>query len=171
MEHLKTLDDENKVFIHFGTDRLITVKAQNVNHNGSLYKPCGAFWSSTYTPNEEFRSEWECFCSYNCLSEKTFEKYVLFKLEKNARILLINSKRDFRMVAKIFPLESEQDFETLHFLDYNKISEHYDGIYLSKEGQAQTYFELYGWDMESLALFNLDVIRIIDHKGEVYGQE
>lgn len=48
------------------------------------------------------------------------------------------------------------------FLDYEKLAEVYDGMLLTEKGETTTRYSpisLYGWDCESIVLFNLDCIK------------
>lgn len=160
MEHLKRFIPGEDIFIHFGSDSLVEIPLEP-SYNGLLYKPCNGLWSCKYTPNSKHRSAWEEYCSNNQINWKNFSKYVLFKLKKDARILLINDTKDFGMVAEVFQNKFEGWLSMPLGLDYHQISKYFDGIYLTKDGQMKNFFNLYGWDVESLVLFNLNKIILV----------
>lgn len=119
-------------------------------------KPYGGLWTSTYTPNEEFPSDWarwsesEDFLFFN-------RGYILYPAS-SAKIYTIECMADLRHLVDKFT-GNKEIFESI---DFAKISNKYDGVHLTDNGFDDTRFnftsndfllETSAWDCESTVWF------------------
>lgn len=152
-------------FIHHGHKELNHSLFMEVKNAPFLPKPMFGFWGSKYTPREKFLSSWHDFFIDGFSPEivtKFNSGYFTFKIKPTANIIKLNSLLDLKIVEKKYRYETESllDFNRLDWvsLDWEKIAKDYDGCYVTEEGIEQLYNPLYGWDVESIVLFNLDCV-------------
>ena len=120
------------------------------------YKPKnGGLWSSTYTPDGEFCSDWIDWCKREEFAHYTERQCRLIKPDQDARIFVIETYDDLRELIKTYtPIEYIRDAPIFGApLNFEAISKDYDAIQLTKKGQTNTRwsepFNLNGWDAES----------------------
>ena len=146
----------------------ITAKEFNpIKNQGYFCKPEGGLWASTYVEKgiatykgKVCKSEWQLFTAIEF--ESAFRDYgVVFSLKKEAKIAHINTLNDLHKLLEDYKQEKINPLQN-DFLDYEKLAKDFDGIALSKQGEIKTRHSypanLYGWDVESLLLFNIDCI-------------
>lgn len=158
---------------HVNIDSIQPIKNISLTANP---KPNGGLWLSTYTPNEEFLSEWDSFSTETWGSNKC-KPCSLITLKKSARIYTINSHADLTPFVdkyKIINGDSalENMLSALHFapIDFEAVCKDYDCIHLTSIGQCNTrfawgedeHYSLYGWDVESLLILNKECIDSVE---------
>lgn len=128
--------------------------------NQSFVKPSGGLWTSTY--EEKKGSDWTSFCENNHFKDIKKHNFYLLEPEKDIKIYTIDKYND---LASLMENYKENDFDNPFghfsflrpFLDFEKISQDYDGIHLTSRGQFETRMSrpesLYGWDVESTLWF------------------
>ena len=141
-----------------------------------LNKPGGGLWSSTYTPLQDYDSQWIQWCAENCQPDWIGQDNILLEISNSARIFRISNAQDLKNLYTLYPRDERLwTPPTVHWshshgvtvwLDYQKIAEDYDIIWLTEDGQHYTrspeYFgsnpikkiDLYGWDCESSLMLN-----------------
>lgn len=141
-------------FLTIGIDSIDKNKFVNVK-NENFVKPAGGLWASPYTPNEEYQSSWHEWCNYN-MPEWIKDYGVVFELKFQTKILIIDTIEDVNKTFESYGINNDS------VLDFEKISKDYDCIYLTQRGENITRFNrkysLYGWDVESLLVLNIDCI-------------
>lgn len=122
-------------------------------------KPIGGLWGSTYTPNQEYASDWQRWCM-----EERFgidnEAAVIFTMKENAKVYEIDCREDLDYLAKRYNLKGSVFLTTL---DFEKMAAAgYGAIHLTADGQEETRFSrpysLYGWDAECWLILRFDAI-------------
>lgn len=150
---------------------------QDIDYYYFLNKPFGSLWGSTFTPSEEFCSDWDRWCT-----AEQYEMYVsgvLYTLKESARIYTIDSIEDFIFLLKKYPLFDEMyihcNGHEKIFLNYSEIIKDFDAIHLTHKGNNETHLiwdrpeikvqgktctisDLNAWDVESWCILNFDVI-------------
>lgn len=146
-------------FIH---DRPFAAELLTSPTNVNWVKPQGGLWASPITaPQRTVWTDW--------LEQEQADLYsadLLFhsvSLAPATRILRIDSLEDLREVLSAYFYDSDL-FAQLQLpyclLDFEAMARDWDGLYLTDEGQWATRLpplgqpSLYGWDLESLCLFN-----------------
>ena len=168
--------------IHF-SDKPETISSRLFTHVSNCKVPfnkpqSGGLWASPYTSNNKtnpyhpYLSDWERFCAIELSCPEHCKYYCIFELDSD-RIAIINSFKDYLKLIYEYP-HTLNDYVGL---DFEKISQSYDAIYLTKSGQLECHkldttilninglkyedpYALFGWDCESLLIFNLDHIKV-----------
>ena len=156
----------NYKYITFGTSELSKDRFMEVRNRKMFCKPWGGLWSSPYVPNEKYMSDWHRWCVCEDFRIDKLSDAVLFNIEKDANIYTIDSLDDLTNLLQEFSQEDEfglNRFIDSRVLDYERLHKDLglDGIYLTKNGEIETRWSnptLYGWDVETLLVFNFDII-------------
>lgn len=132
--------------------------------NAHHIKPKGGLWSSTYTPDEKYVSEWHEFCGEEFNNKLT--KYMsIFEFKNNTKVYQIDDYDDLACLYNQYSYRYKDYFD---FLDYEKLSEKFDVINLTSRGQWETRltnpYHLYGWDVECCLIMNFDCIGKITYQ-------
>lgn len=156
-----------------------TNEIQPVKNIGSN-KPFGGLWLSPLSTNAYF-SDWSEMLDtvlsglYTPIEEADFLKQKV-SLNPSAKVLVIDSLRDFQiLLSEYIDLDSDDEYFAMfnsrrYVLDFEKITEKWDAIYLTKKGERETRFNrdlncssimgpnLHGWDLSSVVVLNADII-------------
>ena len=157
----KKVDDI--IFISYGTDEFnpSDIRPINVDSRWSKNnnKPQGGLWAS---PLHSLNG-WADFCNRDSFRLRTLSKHFIFKLRSDARIYIINDINDLKKHIKY------DDYCGKYILDFEKIVNLYDGIYLTSVGVKNLRYiddyrigDMYSWDVESICVFNSDVVEPIE---------
>ncbi|PES54361.1 hypothetical protein [Bacillus thuringiensis] len=136
----------------------------DIKNEPLMNKPRGGLWTSTFI-NEEKGSDWVMWCDYADFSTQTNTKSWLLTPSKSAKIAIVDSVKDLKELTEKYKARS--DFPLLgieglmqrfdYLIDYEKLSQDYDGFRLTEKGQAETRFShpynLNGFDCESTVWF------------------
>lgn len=120
--------------------------------NRMFIKPNGGIWTSSY--NEEYGSDWIRWMHNEQFYNNGYEDIYLLKPRDDAKIYTIDSYEDLKALVDKYP-------PIVHmlgtFLDFEAISNDYDGIHLTAKGESATRLtsgiSLYGWDVECTLWF------------------
>ena len=154
----------DKKFITFGIDEISEIYFTNVSNQDFLNKPSGGLWSSEYLPNLPYKSDWELWCNQNDFNLEKLNKGIIFELKDYVNIFIIDSYSDLLKLAENYSYEKDfLGITTKRYIDFEKMSKDYDGLFLTEQGEWQTKhrrkIDFYGWDCSTLLLFNIDAIK------------
>jgi hypothetical protein len=160
-----------KLFIHYG-EQLTRENFHPIKDRMSIInKPYGGLWSSPI----DSKWGWKNWCESEDFRVDTLWRYTIFKLKPDTKILIIDSLLDFIHVWEKYSIPRRNDLITTWVLSFEKIQEDgYKGVYLTESGNSEchrTYFgtcdgDLNAWDCESMILFDLDCIEILEYTEE-----
>ena len=152
------------VFVSYGTDKFDkdSVKPVELGNNPLRYriainrnKPYGGLWASPLTSTKGW-GEW---CSDNDFRLDTLSHHFLFKLSPYARIYVIDTMDDLRTISDM------KDEYGRRFMDFHRLSQDYDGVFVTANAASRLrqhsdmyLSDLNSWDVESLCVWNADVI-------------
>lgn len=124
---------------------------QIIGSHGLPEKPMGAFWTS---PRTDDSCDWLDWCQYE-MPQWIGEMAVLYSVSPKARILELT---DHATLCAKYPL----DWDYKPAIDWSRVAEEYDGAHYVPEGNWLDCINggFYGWDVESTAWFNMDVLRL-----------
>lgn len=158
----------DKVFISYGTNNYDSSMVKPIDVNSrwgkSVNKPHGGLWASPV--DSEFG--WGDFCNRDAFNLKALSKHFLFKLKKGSNILIIDSADDL-VHNSIYDRDAWKCI-----LDFKKIVRNYDGIYISDNAASRLRYDiklkgkdvyvsgLATWDVESICIWNSEVIEPLD---------
>jgi len=137
--------------IHYGStsvrkDRIYPVK------NRDWVKPDegGGLWTSPVDSDWG----WANWCKMEEFRVESLEVFCTIELKDDAKLYVIDSLVDLLDA----PSYQTNDIISKRFLDFEKLAEEYDGIWLTDKGENATRYSdpmnLYSWDVETVLLFN-----------------
>ncbi len=161
-----------KTQLHIGT---FNPKISPIKNRPDM-KPQGGFWTSTYLPEDEFVSDWVRWCSNNQPKWIKDEEAKLIDISSKARIYTIDSYEDMMNLLKDYPFEHPCLTKTMQtafaYIDWEKVSEKYDGVHLTRKGElatriARTRGPCLVWDCESTLWFRNVFTKIVPYEGKL----
>ncbi len=162
------MNTQNYKFVHIGNFNIKKEMFIDILNDG--VKPYGGFWAC---PNNNIEGSISDRTDY--ILENLNEKFLrynenrgcLFNLKETASILYLSTDDDVKKIKK--------EFSNGNYIDYEKISNIYDAIYINPYSFSYILRqnEFYDWNIRSLVIFNLDCIEeyvpfefeIIENKG------
>ena len=149
MHHKKK--QHSKTYIHYGSKLFIP------DHKLSIErwdKPAG-FWSSPVSSNWG----WKEFCENEDWNLESLENSFMFYLKKGTKILKIHDIKDVTKYLKKYDYLGDDIYGFNHELLKND----YDGLelFLWDSWHLRDYCIFYGWDVDSLVLWNLDKVVLL----------
>ena len=108
------------------------------NDPDALRKPRGGFWTSSYDP--EYGSAWVRWCVAYRYNEPLGLHWTVLSVAKSARLALIDSPTDLRRLINRYP----RILRGPRGLDFEKLSQEYDGVHLTNEGYMRTRSTRFG---------------------------
>mgnify|MGYP001322952334 CR=1 FL=1 len=145
---------QDKIYIHYGHDRFDPNLFHHIQNEHNWVKPKGGLWASPVNA----KLGWKDWCKIEefreCIEENSF-KFTL----PGANIFVIDS------VEKLNALPSLGLNCIRKLIDFEKCIElGYDAIELNLSSDHQLYWELYGWDCDSIIVMNPDKIKMDSRK-------
>ncbi len=160
--------------ITLGIDEIKKDQFNEIKNMKRGNKPWGGLWTSPI----ESEYGWYNFVKGEHYREEYYlNKMTLITLKSDAKIYKIDSVEDFDLCPHIQERVQEQDpffitsqdqntiFNKFKKIDFEKLSEDYDGVWITVkaivnlENRHQNFMgDLYGWDVETVLLFNLNCI-------------
>lgn len=158
MKNLKDI-----TFIHYGTGeykRNLFADLENSTSLSMKNKPIGGFWACELIENSFCKSAWEeyvhdCEWDISVLGE-SFK----FKIKEDSKIYIVDNKEDLKYLEDKYPIENSP-LEKIcghKLIDYVEMSKDYDGLLLTDDGLYENYDKLESWCIESICIFNPDII-------------
>ena len=151
------------VYRHYGNDHFKKTLVKNIKQRDFGWgKPFGGFWAC----RTDADLSWKDYCEMEEFRLDCFDKHFDFTLKDNAKILLIKNISEFVNIKK----EHEEWFlknEYIQFcdlsetFDFVKLSTLFDGIEIYAGSDRELYFKFYGWDCDSIVIFNRDIVEVL----------
>lgn len=168
----------NNLFVHcghFAFDKRLFNPIRNESIPSNKPAPGCGFWAS---PIEESGAlgNWLEWCEENDFrTEKYCNAKFEFSMSDMSKILVVTNREQLEAVPQVKPEDfDERDrvfFEmggghtSSIFPDFERIAETYDGMFVKIYSKGygtgwdeQAYWRLYGWDVDSLLVFNPEAI-------------
>lgn len=143
---------EERIYIHYGHKAFNEKLFMEIKNYG-FAKPKGGLWASAI--NAKFG--WKDWCKDEHFRDCTKDNSFKFKLKDGTRVLKIDNAE---MLKTLPVIELPYNFSWIT-LDFEKLKEEYDVIEVLISEDHQLYWDLYGWDCDSLLVMNKDVIEVI----------
>ena len=147
---------QEKIYVHYGHKRFDPT-AFNEIKNRMFVKPDGGLWASDI--NAEYG--WKNWCKDNDFRECNEDNSFKFKLKQGSKILELKSKKDLIGL----PMENIPYKFSWYTLDFEQLKQNYDAIEVYID---ELYFDLYGWDCDSLLVLNKECIELIEERRRKY---
>ena len=144
-----------KTYIHYGNKSFENEKFIEIR-NDNWVKPIGGLWASDI--NAKFG--WKDWCKQENFRECNIANSFKFKLKENAKILLIDNAQKLSELPKV-----DMPYKTSWInLDFEKIKKEYDAIEVLISLDHKLYWDLYGWDCDSILIMNPKCIKVIENE-------
>ena len=149
----------DKIYIHYGAPHFESTLFAPIKNMVFFSKPVGGLWASDINSAYGW-VDWMEDNDYLGKSEIVKHNFK-FKLTPEARVLTITSKEQLNDLPHIVGEDAQingKSFDTWQLLDFEKLAQQYDAIEVILSADRYLYFELYGWDCDSILIMNKDVI-------------
>ncbi len=153
------LNSRKTTYIHFGHDsfdKTLGVKKEaldELSHPLRLNNKPPGLWASP----KDSKWGWKDWCEQESFRLNTFNKSFTFSLSDDAKILHIHFEDDiYPYLDNVFP-----DIDSIYAkkLNLSKLMAEYDGIELHMSENKSLYSGFfYGWDCDSICIWNYDCI-------------
>lgn len=141
---------ESKTYIHYGDNRFIQEKFMPPKNRPYFTKPFGGLWASRL----DAEYGWKDWCADNDFRECEERDSFMFTLSDTASVFHIKSVLDLKKLP-----QQKHELRLAYDLDFEEILRSgYDAIELHLSEDRELYWELYGWDCDSIIVLNKDVI-------------
>ena len=161
-----------EVYRHYGHSHFDINQFNYVVNRPYSNKPFGGLWSS---PTEDVDIGWKEWCVGNEFNLDKLNTYFDFRIKDNSKILEIKDIKDLDKLPKVKLDEEVKEIITSTNMnadiDFEELSKEYDGIqvwmYRSKDINSTErlfdgiYYRMYGWDVDTLLVFNPNIIEEI----------
>jgi hypothetical protein len=130
---------KNKIFVHYGADKYDPNKFIPISDsNANWCKPeKGGLWASPV----DSEWGWKDWCEIEGFREITSETpRFLFKLKESSRVLVVDTVNDAENKVQWKRISPSVNLEAI---DFKKMMENWDAIYLTDKGQQRTRFTHY----------------------------
>lgn len=151
-------------YIHYGHTRFDRNAFTQVQNERMFPKPIGGLWASPI----DSPWGWKDWCEAEQFKECREENNFTFTLSDDAKILRIYDVDDLKDLPEVeippkFRFCCDLYLTKRYYLDFEKLSKEYDGmeVYIATEEDGRNgnlYYALYGWDCNSICIFNPDII-------------
>lgn len=151
---------EHKIYVHDGHNKFDKKLFNPIFCREHFNKPLGGLWASPVSSHYN----WEQWCEDNNFNHTIGKdkycqnKKFYFKLKDGARLLSIKSAKQLDDLPQI---KDDMTSSVFKILDFMKLQEDYDAIEVLISNDSQLYWDLYGWDIDSIVVMNPDVIEVI----------
>ena len=163
---------EKEVYRHYGHSKFDRDLFIPIHNREFSNKPLGGLWSC---PTKDVDIDWKTWSEGNDFALGKLKEHFDFKLKDNAKILEIKDIKDLDKLPKVKLDEEVKEIVTSTNMnadiDFEELSKEYDGIqvwmYRSKDINSTEklfdgiYYRMYGWDVDTLLVFNPNIIEEI----------
>lgn len=156
------------IFIHYGSEHFNKEMFERPLFNGvqvhCLNKPLKGLWGSPV----HSKKSWRDFCLSEDFRVSNLNERFLFKLKDSARVLKVLNTRDlFSLYSKYSIKEKRPSRPTL---DWKRIAKSYDAMVLMMPDDHNLVYDLNlsSWDVDSVLIFNPDVVVELPKKSRVH---
>lgn len=153
---------EYKLYVHIGSndfDKRLFRDISNINH---FVKPMGGLWGSPVDSDYGWE-DWVISNDFN--NTIGFNKYgkdrFYFKLKDNSKLLYIDNAKCLKDLPQIND-DLFQIAKSYVQLDFEMLKNMYDAIEVNISADNQLYWDLYGWDVDSILVLNPDCVEVVD---------
>lgn len=137
-------------YVHTGSDHFDITSFLPIQNIDGWVKPKGGLWASPVNAPYSW-SKWKKDNNFNYQSDDSFK----FTLTREARVLKIYKASQLDAL----PIQNTNLPHNWKVLDFEKLAESYDAMLVMISNDNKLYWDLYGWDCDTLLVFNPDVVK------------
>ena len=138
-------------YIHYGHKEFSLDMFNPIVNCRYFSKPTGGLWASPVDAD----NGWKVWCDAENFRKCEIENSFTFTLRDDANVLYIDSKECLTGLPK-----QNTWYDIWCILDFEKLMETYDAVELNLSAAPNLYFELYGWDCDSILILNPYVVEV-----------
>ena len=145
------------------------------NNENYSNKPFGGLWTSPVHSEYGWR---EFVIGEDFRPEKYLKKECLVELKSSVKLFIIDGVEDLDRCPTIkdnsrYYYRTDNSRYYYRTIDWEELSKSYDGVWLTLNGERETRYssnnafslgDLYGWDVETVLLFNLNCIKNVTRR-------
>lgn len=149
-----------QVYRHYGNNQFDKTLVKPIKNRETWGKPTGGFWASRV----DAENSWKEWCEREEFETHKLKKHFDFTLRDDTKLLEIKTISDLnklRQEHQDWFVKPKWEFVDKSFLDFEKISKLYDAMEVNAGSDEELYFDFYGWDCDSICIFNLDCVEVI----------
>lgn len=154
-----------EIYRHYGNAKFEINKFNNIK-NQNFNKPLGGLYAS---PLKDVDISWKEWCEREKFRLDKLNKYFDFRLRDNAKVLTLKTKDDLVKLPRLkISYEVNETVHKYNFdIDFEKIAEEFDAIMVCmyrspiENFRDSLYWQLYGWDCDTLLVCNPNIIDLI----------
>ena len=138
------------IYIHYGDDKFIPEKFNEIKNEPGWSKPIGGLWASR--TDADFG--WKDWCSSEDFHLDSFSKSFMFTLKERSKVLEIHNKHDIdKYIINTNKLSKGIDFEKI-------LKDGYDGVELFHgNNYNELHFSIFNsWYCDSIVILNKECI-------------
>ena len=145
-------------YIHYGHKNFDVNLFCPIKNRDFFVKPDGGLWASNI--NAEY--SWKDWCESTEFKSCNEDNSFTFFLSEDAKILKIKSSDQLKLLPKLDGETETGCVVSWVLLDFEELSREYDAIEVYISYDKNLYFDLYGWDCDSILIMNPGVINMIE---------
>ncbi len=163
-----------EIYRHYGSPKFNPKAFIPISNKTFSNKPNGGLWAC---PTLDVDTGWDSWSISNEFYTERLKEYFDFKLKDNAKILVIKDLKDLDKLPRIQytddNLKSILERDSMNSnIDFEELSKNYDGMmvwmYRSKDIDTKErlfdgmYYRMYGWDVDTLLVFNPNIMEVLE---------
>jgi len=163
-----------EIYRHYGSQKFDPKAFIPISNKMFSNKPSGGLWAC---PTIDVDISWDRWSRDNEFCTDKLKEYFDFKLKRGAKILIIKNIKDLNKLPRVNTedpeIKSILEMDSLNSnIDFEELSKNYDGMmvwmYRSKDIDTTKrlfdgmYYRMYGWDVDTLLVFNPDIVEVIE---------
>lgn len=169
-----------EIYRHYGSQKFDPKAFIPISNKMFSNKPSGGLWAC---PTVDVDISWDQWSRDNEFCTDKLKEYFDFKLKRGAKILIIKNIKDLDKLPRVKSSDEHKDIIDWmkridsnilgqDDIDFEELAKNYDGImvwmYRSKDIDTTKrlfdgmYYRMYGWDVDTLLVFNPDIVEVIE---------
>lgn len=145
-------------YIHYGHQEFKKDKFEPIKNRLDASKPSGGLWASRV----DSYNSWRKWCESEEYGTEKLSISFMFSLKEDAKILRITNSDQLKELPK---MKNPLPIPTMwKMIDYEELAKEYDALEVLISKDRELYFDLYGWDFDSIVIMNPDSIIIESDK-------
>ena len=157
---------KKSVYRHFGSNKFDRELFNPIHNRPFSNKPFGGLWAC---PVEDKDIDWEEWCRREEFNLESLEEHFDFTIKDDSKIMVIKDIKDLDKLPRVKNPEFILEYDTMNSnIDFEELAKEYDGIMvwiyrssdidLTRMSFDGIYYRMYGWDVDTLVVFNQDII-------------
>lgn len=149
---------KKQIYIHYGHDRFVPDQFRVPENRVYFTKPKGGLWASPI----DAKYGWKDWCESEEFRECSDQNSFQFTLSDDSIVFNIHNVLDLNALP-----QQKHEKHLAYDIDFEAmIQSGFDAIELHLSEDPELYWELYGWDCDSILILNKDVIMPITENQE-----